>query len=98
MVSAAADRLKIPPEKVYFKMHDIGNCGGASVPIALADARDKRQAESGHESSRLRVRSGAFVGRRALLEWSGKFAGAKTSDDYSDSPEKPASQRRADAK
>ncbi len=97
MVSAAADRLKIPPEKVYFKMHDIGNCGGASVPIALADAAINGRLKAGMKVAVCAFGVGLSWGA-ALLEWSGKFAGAKTSDDYSDSPEKPASQRRADAK
>lgn len=38
IVSAAAQRLKLPPKKVYMDMREIGNCGGSSIPVALADA------------------------------------------------------------
>ena len=30
--------LKLPPEKVYINLKDIGNCGGSSPAIALAQA------------------------------------------------------------
>ncbi|MBO5255460.1 MAG: ketoacyl-ACP synthase III [Opitutales bacterium] len=38
IVSASAQRLGLPLEKVFFNLHDIGNCGGSSVAIALVDA------------------------------------------------------------
>lgn len=95
IVKSCAERLKIPPEKVYFKMHDIGNCGGASIPIALADA-----AASGRLRPSMKVAVCAFgVGlswASAIIDWDENFAGAYTDCDFSDSPEKPASQSAAD--
>ncbi len=95
MVMSAAKRLKIPSSKIYFKMHDIGNCGGASVPIALADA-----VENGVLKSGMRVVVCAFgVGLSwgaSIINWSKDFMGATTQADFSNSPTKPISQRDAD--
>ncbi len=38
IVRAAAQRLKLDAEKVYLNVRDIGNCGGSSPAIAIADA------------------------------------------------------------
>ena len=96
IVKSCAERLKIPPEKVYYKMHDIGNCGGSSVPIALADA-----AISGRLKSGMKVLVCAFgVGLSwgsAILEWGANFRGAFSDADFSKSPAKPQSQRAADS-
>lgn len=95
IVSAAASRLGLDAKKVYFKMHDVGNCGGASVPLALADA-----AMSGRLKSGMRVLLCAFGAGRswgaAILDWSEDFLGAFTRADFSDSPAKPQTQRVAD--
>lgn len=91
IVSAAAKRLKIPRSKLYFKMHDIGNCGGASVPIALADAAAHGALKTGMKVVVCAFGVGLSWGS-ALINWSGAFRGAATSDDYSDSPAKPQSQ------
>ena len=96
MVSSASKRLKIPASKVYFKMHDIGNCGGASIPIALADA-----VRTGRLKSGMRIVVCAFgVGLSwgaSIIDWSDDFKFVLTCDDYSDSPTKPQSQCLADA-
>ena len=47
IVSAAAQRLKLPPEKVYMNMREIGNCGGSSIPAAIADAAARGLIKSG---------------------------------------------------
>ena len=95
IVNSCAQRLKIPAEKVYYKLHDIGNCGGASVPIALADA-----AISGRLKEGMKVLVCAFgVGLSwgaSIFEWSENFNGAFTDADFSDSPKKPESQCAAD--
>ena len=38
IVSSAAKRLSLDENKVYMNMRNIGNCGGSSVAIAIADA------------------------------------------------------------
>ncbi len=95
MVSSASKRLKIPPAKIYYKMHDIGNCGGASVPIALADAALNGRLKAGMKVVVCAFGVGLSWGA-ALIEWSGSFRGAATLDDYSASPPKPQSQSHAD--
>ena len=91
IVSAAAKRLKIPRSKLHFKMHDIGNCGGASAPIALADAAAHGVLKAGMKVVVCAFGVGLSWGS-ALINWSGSFRGAATADDYSDSPAKPQSQ------
>lgn len=95
VVNYCATRLKIPANKVYFKMHDIGNCGGSSVAIALADAAMKGVLKDG-----MRVVLCSFgVGlswNAALIKWSKSFKGAFTDCDFADSPAKPLSQSAAD--
>ncbi len=63
IISAATKRLGLDQSKVYMNLRDIGNCGGSSVVIALADA-----IKSG------RIKSGALVLLCAFgvgLSWSG---------------------------
>lgn len=95
MVSSVAKRLKIPPSKVYFKMHDIGNCGGASIPIALADAVRNGRLKSGMKIAICAFGVGLSWGA-TIIDWRDDFKLALTCDDYSDSPAKPQSQRSAD--
>ena len=96
IVKSCAERLKIPPEKVYYKMHDIGNCGGASVPIALADAAISGRLKSGMKVLVCAFGAGLSWGS-AILEWSADFRGAFSDADFSKSPAKPQSQRAADS-
>ncbi len=95
MVSSAAKRLKIPSSKVYFKMHDIGNCGGASIPIALADAVINGRLKSGMKVVVCAFGVGLSWGA-TLINWNEDFIGAYTNMDFSESPEKPISQSATD--
>lgn len=94
IIKSSCSRLKIPDEKIYYKMHDIGNCGGSSIPIALADA-----VISGRLKPGMRVLLSSFgVGLSwncCILNWS--CQSAFTDADFSTSPTKPASQASADA-
>ncbi len=47
IVEASAKRAELDMNKVYLNMRDIGNCGGSSVAIALADAIKNGQIKSG---------------------------------------------------
>lgn len=38
IVQSAADRLKLPPEKVFLNLEKYGNTSGASIPIGLCEA------------------------------------------------------------
>ncbi len=94
IISSCAQKLGISMNKVWFKMHDVGNCGGASVPIALADA-----AEAGRLKAGMTVAACAFgVGLSwgcALLKWRDGFLSACDAD-FTKSPRKPPSQSAAD--
>lgn len=56
-------------------MHDIGNCGGASVPIALADAAISGRLKPGMKVLVCAFGAGLSWGS-AILEWSADFRGA----------------------
>ena len=47
IITASAERLKLPPEKVYINLRDIGNCGGSSTAIALAQAQAEGKIKAG---------------------------------------------------
>ncbi len=91
IVERSAKRIGIPSEKLFYKMHDIGNCGGSSVGIALTEA-----ALSGRLKPGMKVVLCAFgVGlswATAFIEWSDAFQAAHTIADYSESPARPKSQ------
>lgn len=47
IITSAAGRLGLDMGKVYMNLRDIGNCGGSSVAIALADALASGRAKPG---------------------------------------------------
>lgn len=75
MVSSIAKKLAIPSGKIYCNVREYGNCGGSSLPIALANA-----VESGRLKPGMKVVASAFgVGLSwgsVLLTWSDKFYSA----------------------
>lgn len=93
IIKSSCSRLKIPDKKVYYKMHDIGNCGGSSVPIALADA-----VISGRLKPGMKILISSFgVGLSwncCIMNWTCECA--FTAADFSKSPKKPQSQKAAD--
>ena len=72
MLSSIAKKLGIPPEKMYCNVREYGNCGGSSLPLALAEA-----AKSGRLKPGMKVLVSAFgVGLSwgsALLTWPDKL-------------------------
>jgi len=79
IIRHSAKKLNIPEEKLHFKMSDIGNCGGSSIGIALADASIKDRLKVGQKI----VFSAFGVGlswSSVLLEWSDEFIGAYSKD------------------
>lgn len=38
IVESSAKKLRIPKEKLHYKLHDVGNSGGSTVGVALVDA------------------------------------------------------------
>ncbi len=91
IVKSFAKLLKIPSEKMHFKLHDVGNTGGSTVGITLADAFLNGRIKPGDKILLSACGVGLSWGT-CLLEWSPEFAGAASDADFSDSPPKPQSQ------
>ncbi|MBV9864814.1 MAG: ketoacyl-ACP synthase III [Abitibacteriaceae bacterium] len=47
IIDAAANRLGLPPEKVFINVEKYGNTSGASIPIALYEAREQGRLKHG---------------------------------------------------
>lgn len=75
IIRSSAERLGIPEEKLHFKLADIGNCGGSSLGIALADAFIKGRLKPKQKIVLCAFGVGLSWGS-ALIEWSGDFVGA----------------------
>jgi 3-oxoacyl-[acyl-carrier-protein] synthase-3 len=61
IIQAAADRMNLPPEKVFINVHRYGNTSAASIPIALVEARQEGRVHRGDVL--------VFVGFGAGLTW-----------------------------
>ncbi|MCK9486600.1 MAG: ketoacyl-ACP synthase III [Dehalococcoidia bacterium] len=70
IITALADRLGLPMEKVFLNLHKYGNTSSASIPIALAEAVAEGRLKAGD-----RVLLAAFGGGLSwgamTLEWGG---------------------------
>ena len=68
IMSAVADRLKIPHEKVFVNLDKYGNTSAASIPIALSEALEQGRVKSGDMV--LNVAFGAgFTWAANLVRW-----------------------------
>ena len=47
IISATADRLRVPEEKVFLAIHKYGNVSAASIPMSLADAAAEGRLKKG---------------------------------------------------
>ena len=92
IIQTSAKKLKIPQEKLHYKLHDIGNSGGSTVGIALTDAW-----LSGRIKPNMRILLCAFgVGlswSATVVRWPEKTFGPACTVDFSNSPQRPANQR-----
>jgi len=92
IVESSAKKLKIPREKLHYKLHDVGNSGGSTVGIALTDAWLKGRVKPG-----MRVVLSAFgVGLSwagVLIQWPEKTLGPVCTVDYTGSPPRPPNQQ-----
>jgi 3-oxoacyl-[acyl-carrier-protein] synthase III len=92
IVESSAKKLKIPREKLHYKVHDVGNSGGSTVGIALTDAWLKGRIRPGMTI----VLSAFGVGLSwagAVLRWPEGSLGPVCTVDFSGSPETPLNQR-----
>ena len=68
IISATADRLKLPPEKVIINIDRYGNTTGATIPLALDTARRDGKLKKGTLVLLAAVGAGYTVGA-TLLRW-----------------------------
>ena len=69
IITAAADRLGFPPEKVIINLEMYGNTTAGTIPLALADAVEQRRLKKGDLVLLASVGAGFTVGS-VLLRWS----------------------------
>lgn len=70
IIQAACDRLGIPIDRTSIVLDRTGNTSAASIPLALADALDKRRIASG-DLVLLVGFGGGMTAASALLRWGG---------------------------
>jgi 3-oxoacyl-[acyl-carrier-protein] synthase-3 len=69
IIQSAAERLGLPPEKVIINLEMYGNTTGATIPLALADARREGRLKKGDLVLLASVGAGVTVGA-IHLRWS----------------------------
>jgi 3-oxoacyl-[acyl-carrier-protein] synthase-3 len=69
IITAAADRLGLPPSKVIINLEMYGNTTAATIPLALADAARQGMVKNGDLVLLASVGAGFTVGA-VLLRWS----------------------------
>ena len=70
IITSAADKIGLAPEKVVINIERFGNTTAATIPIALTDAASDGRLQPGHKVLLTSVGAGFTVGS-VLLEWSG---------------------------
>jgi 3-oxoacyl-[acyl-carrier-protein] synthase-3 len=70
ITKAVAERLELPPERVADYIADIGNTSAASIPLALAFAREEDRLHPGDTVLVAAVGAG-FTWGATVLEWGG---------------------------
>jgi 3-oxoacyl-[acyl-carrier-protein] synthase-3 len=68
ILSAVAEKLQIPKEKVFTNLHKFGNTSSASIPIALDEAFRSGRLNSGDIVLFISFGAGLTWGA-ALMEW-----------------------------
>lgn len=68
IISATADRLKLPPEKVVINIERYGNTTGATIPLAMQTAIEDGRLKKGNLVLLAAVGAGFTVGT-TLLRW-----------------------------
>ena len=68
IISAASEKLGLPPEKVIKNIHKYGNTTGGTIPLAIGDALDEGKLKKGDLVLFTAVGAG-FTAGSALLRW-----------------------------
>ena len=91
IVESAAKKLKIPREKLHYKLHDVGNSGGSTVNIALTDAWQAGKVAPGMKIVLVAFGVGLSWGA-TLLDWSSDAVKGVSLNDFTGSPPRPPKQ------
>jgi 3-oxoacyl-[acyl-carrier-protein] synthase-3 len=70
IISSIAERLKLPPEKVYLNIDQYGNTSAASIPIALCEAAEAGKVAPGDNLLFIAFGAGLTSGA-AVVRWGG---------------------------
>lgn len=68
IIESAANRLKLPPEKVFLNVDRYGNTSGASIPIALSEATEQGRLKEGMVVMTVGFGAGVVWGAN-LIRW-----------------------------
>lgn len=68
IIKSAISKLGLPPEKFFVNIENHGNTGSASIPIALAEMREKGLLKSGQNIVMVAF-GGGFAWGSAFIEW-----------------------------
>jgi 3-oxoacyl-[acyl-carrier-protein] synthase-3 len=68
IIDAAAKRLKLDDDQVYVNLPEYGNTSAASVPIALAEAKEKGLVKNGDKIVLVAFGAG-LTWASAVIEW-----------------------------
>jgi 3-oxoacyl-[acyl-carrier-protein] synthase-3 len=68
IIQATAKRIDLPLERVYINIDRYGNTSAASIPLAMAEARQKGLAEPGNIWL-LVAFGGGFTWGSAIIKW-----------------------------
>ena len=68
IITAASEKLGLPPEKVIKNIHKYGNTTGGTIPLAIGDALDEGRLKKGDLVLFTAVGAG-FTAGSALLRW-----------------------------
>ncbi len=68
IISAVAERLNCPMEKVFVNIHKYGNTSGASIPIGIDEARRSGRIQAG-DTSVLGVVGAGLTWGSAVIKW-----------------------------
>ena len=68
LIRYATQKLRLPPERAFVNVDELGNTGAGSIPIALADALERGEIRPGHKVVLAGVGAGFHFGA-SLWEW-----------------------------
>jgi 3-oxoacyl-[acyl-carrier-protein] synthase-3 len=68
IITAAADRIGLPPEKLFLNVHKYGNMSAGSIPVALYEAQAEGRLKKGDVVMTVGFGAGLVWGAN-LIRW-----------------------------